>query len=62
MAFSGTYSFSKVLNITMSAYLLEIVYAGIFVFPAWLFIIILKRHERIDAYDYKTNFNPFILK
>ena len=42
-----------------STYSLEIVYAVFLVVPVALIAKFLKRTEKIDVYDYDTNFNPF---
>jgi uncharacterized integral membrane protein (TIGR00697 family) len=59
LAFSSVASFLVVFKLIVSAYTLEMFYAFIFVFPAWMIILILKRNENMDAYDYDTNFNIF---
>jgi hypothetical protein len=61
IAFTSISTFLDVVKITSSAYLLELVYAAIFVIPTALLVAFLKKHERIDAYDHDTNFNPFKL-
>lgn len=50
---------ANTLYIFLNAYTLEVIYALIFVIPAQLIIIILKRAEGIDAYDYGVSYNPF---
>lgn len=61
MAFTGIGTFLDVLKITLSAYALEMFYASIFVVPAALLAALLKNREKIDAFDFKTNYNPFRL-
>lgn len=45
-----------------STYTLEILYAFFLVIPAALTANFLKQNEKIDVYDYNTNFNPFALR
>ena len=59
LAFTGTMALGHVWNLIASAYLLEIFYAFIFVWPGWVLILYLKKKEHIDVYDYNTNDNPF---
>lgn len=58
-AFTGTTSLLNVAKIAGSAYILEIAYACIFVWPGWMLIIFLKKAEKIDVYDYNIDYNPF---
>ena len=59
LAFLHFTTFHSVLHIILSAYLLELIYAVIFVVPAQLLCIILKQAENRDAYDYNVNYNIF---
>ncbi len=67
VSFTGIIAFSSVLagghvfHIIIDAYILEIAYALIFVFPAQLLVTILKKSEAIDAYDTGIKYNPFKL-
>jgi len=61
LAFSGYSNFATNLRIAATTYGLLVAYAVILVWPTWLFTATLKRKERIDVYDIKTNFNPFRL-
>lgn len=45
-----------------STYALEIFYALALVIPAAIIASFLKKSEKIDVYDYHTNFNPFNFK
>lgn len=45
-----------------STYLLEILYAFILVIPSAFIARFLKYTEKVDVYDYNTNFNPFKIK
>ena len=59
LAFSSVVPLITVSKIIFHAYLLELIYAVIFVIPAAFLIIVLKRHDNKDAYDYGTNYNVF---
>lgn len=59
IAFMPFINIKETMEIFINAYLLEIVYAIIFVYPAQLFVSFLKRSEGIDAYDYGVSYNPF---
>jgi len=58
-AFTGTMSLFNVAKVAGSAYVLEIFYAFVFVWPGWILIIFLKKAEKIDIYDYHVDYNPF---
>ncbi|MBS0350087.1 MAG: queuosine precursor transporter [Proteobacteria bacterium] len=61
IAFVPFIHFKATMKVFADAYLLEIIYAMIFVLPAQLFVMILKRADGIDAYDYGVSYNPFKL-
>lgn len=61
LAFFGITPYLMVLKVILYAYLLELFYAAIFAIPALFIIMMLKRLEKIDAYDYNINYNPFKL-
>lgn len=58
-AFTGTIALHDVVKVAASAYVLEIAYAILFVWPGWWLILFLKKAEGLDVYDYKVNYNPF---
>ncbi len=58
-AFTGTISFMHVVKVVSSAYIMELFYAFIFVWPGWMLILFLKKAENIDTYDYNIDYNPF---
>lgn len=60
-AFYGTMSLSALMHMMLSVYILNIVYSFFASFPANLVAIFLKHFEKLDHYDYGTNFNPFKL-
>ncbi len=59
MAFHNLSSSKDLMRIMISAYVLEVVYSFVFVWPAWLIIYYLKKIDATDAYDYKISYNPF---
>lgn len=59
VAFTGKLPALSMLRLFVSAYGLEIIYAFIFVWPGLMLVRILKRSEKIDAFDYDINYNPF---
>jgi len=58
----GTVDAHTALNMFFSIYGLELLYACIMVWPAWLLSGFLKIKENLDVYDINTNFNPFNLE
>lgn len=59
IAFMPFLNVKNTFHILLDAYLLEIIYALIFVFPAQLLVNSLRKEEGIDAYDYGISYNPF---
>ena len=60
--YSGTVDTQASLSMFFSIYALELLYAAITAWPAWLIAGYLKIKERLDVYDLNTNFNPFNFK
>lgn len=58
-AFTGTMSLGQVTKVAASAYVLELIYAAVFVWPGWMIIIYLKKNENLDVYDHQVKYNPF---
>ena len=58
-AFTHYIHIRNTLHIFLNAYLLEIIYALIFAYPAQLLVTYLKNSEGIDIYDYSISYNPF---
>ena len=58
LAFWGVSSKMDVLKIMTSAYVVEIGYAFIFVWPACLLVYYLKKYDKFDAYDIGVSYNP----
>lgn len=61
IAFVHFFKIKMTTRLFMDAYLLEIIYAFIFVIPAQLIVNYLRDKENIDAYDYGISYNPFKL-
>lgn len=59
LSFAGTMPMDHIVKMMSSAYLLELFYAFIFVWPGWMLILFLKKAEGIDAYDHDINYSPF---
>ena len=59
LAFSSTLDVKSLMQVLVSAYGLELVYAFIFVWPGWALSSFLKRAENLDVFDYNINYNPF---
>jgi queuosine precursor transporter len=59
IAFFPFIKMQMTLKIFVHAYILEIFYAFLFVFPAKYLVDFLRSKEQIDAYDYGVNYNPF---
>lgn len=62
IAFYGKIPFGQMMHLIGSAYMLELFYAVLFVYPAFFIAEYIKRKEKIDVYDLGTNFNPFKLE
>lgn len=60
IAFSGLYSWPLVGSIIISNYLFKVGVEVLFTPVIYKVVGILKNKEKIDYYDYKTNFNPFL--
>ena len=59
IAFLPYINFKMTMKVFIDAYILEIIYAFLFVVPAMLLVNFLRRKEKIDAYDYGISYNPF---
>ena len=59
IAFVPFIQFKASMHVFINAYVLEIIYACLFVYPAQKFVGFLKRSEGIDVYDYGISYNPF---
>jgi uncharacterized integral membrane protein (TIGR00697 family) len=59
IAFAGVLPFPVLVIMMLSHWLLKSAYEAIATPLTYLVVNYLKRKEKIDVYDYKTNFNPF---
>lgn len=59
IAFLPFIKLQMTMKVFTHAYLLEIIYAILFVYPAKIIVNFLRRKEKIDAYDYGISYNPF---
>ena len=59
IAFTPIINVGNTARVFLNAYLLEIFYAFLFVYPATILVKFLKKSEGIDAYDYDISYNPF---
>lgn len=59
IAFLPYIKFKMTMQVFIDAYVLEIIYAILFVVPAKLLVNFLHQKEKIDAYDYGISYNPF---
>jgi uncharacterized integral membrane protein (TIGR00697 family) len=59
IAFLPFIKMQMTMKVFVHAYILEIFYALLFVFPAKYLVDFLRNTEQIDAYDYGVSYNPF---
>lgn len=59
IAFLPFIEIQMTMRVFIHAYLLEVVYALLFVLPAKYLVDFLRNKEKIDAYDYGISYNPF---
>lgn len=62
IAFTGVLPFTLVTSIIISGYLFKLAIEVLFTPVTYFVVNKLKKIEDEDYYDYKTNFNPFVLK
>lgn len=60
VAFGGIYSTSTIMAIIVFNYIFKVGFETIVTPLTYAAINYLKKHEKADVYDYKTNFNPFV--
>jgi uncharacterized integral membrane protein (TIGR00697 family) len=61
IGFSGTASWSTLANLAVTAYIGKVIYEVVATPVTYAVVGFLKRSEGLDAFDYKSNFNPFHL-
>ncbi|NNM58632.1 MAG: queuosine precursor transporter [Legionellales bacterium] len=59
LMFLGKMSYQELLSIAFNGWLFKMVFAFIYVIPAWYVVAYLKNIDKVDYYDFITNFNPF---
>jgi queuosine precursor transporter len=59
VAFGGVYSWNMVMAIISFNYVFKVVFEIIVTPLTYVIVRYLKQNEKVDVYDYKTNFNPF---
>ncbi|MEA2015468.1 MAG: queuosine precursor transporter [Actinomycetota bacterium] len=60
IAFLGVYDISMVLLIIISNYIFKVSLEILFTPITYKIVAYLKRAEKVDWFDYRTNFNPFV--
>jgi queuosine precursor transporter len=60
VAFAGVYSWDIVWLLIISNYVFKVAFEVILTPVTYAVVSYLKRIEKTDVYDYKTNFNPFL--
>jgi uncharacterized integral membrane protein (TIGR00697 family) len=61
IGFSGTASWPTLANLAVTAYIGKVIYEVVATPVTYAVVGFLKRSEALDAFDYKSNFNPFHL-
>jgi hypothetical protein len=61
IGFGGTASWSTLANLAVTAYFGKVIYEVVATPVTYAVVGFLKRSEGLDAFDYKSNFNPFHL-
>lgn len=62
IGYQKTVSGGEAFRMFVTIYLIELFYAFITAWPAWLLSGYLKLKENIDVYDFDTSFNPFSIR
>jgi hypothetical protein len=60
IGFYGVVSVSTILRLIVSGYLAKVLYETVMTPLTYAVVNFLKRRERVDYFDYETNFSPFI--
>ncbi|MFA6409597.1 MAG: queuosine precursor transporter [Gammaproteobacteria bacterium] len=61
LAFYGALSWHELFSLMLAVFLFKIFYQVVLLPLIYLIVRFLKKHEGVDIYDRKTNFNPFKL-
>lgn len=62
IAFLGVWSFSQVLTVLATNYLLKVIWEAVLTPVTYRVVAMLKRAEGVDVYDAETNFTPFSVR
>ena len=60
VAFAGIYSWDIIWLLIVSNYIFKVGFEVVLTPVTYKVVAFLKRHDSVDVYDYKTNFNPFV--
>jgi hypothetical protein len=60
IGFYGVVPVNTIIRLIISGYLAKVIYETIMTPFTYLVVGFLKRKERVDYFDYKTDFNPFV--
>jgi queuosine precursor transporter len=59
-AFYGTRPVDVIVKLIVAGYLIKVAYETLMTPATYAIVNFLKRSERVDYFDYETNFNPFV--
>jgi uncharacterized integral membrane protein (TIGR00697 family) len=62
ISFAGQVSRHTLIQLILSSYLIKVVYEGLATPLTYAGVAWLKGREGVDAFDTRTNFNPFVLR
>jgi uncharacterized integral membrane protein (TIGR00697 family) len=60
VGFYGVVPVSTIVRLIISGYLAKVIYEAVMTPLTYLVVDFLKRKEKVDYFDYKTDFNPFV--
>jgi uncharacterized integral membrane protein (TIGR00697 family) len=60
VGFYGVVPVSTIIRLIISGYLAKVIYEAVMTPLTYLVVDFLKRKEKVDYFDYKTDFNPFV--
>lgn len=60
VGFYGVVPVSTIVRLIISGYLAKVIYEAVMTPLTYLVVDFLKRKEKVDHFDYKTDFNPFV--
>jgi uncharacterized PurR-regulated membrane protein YhhQ (DUF165 family) len=60
VGFYGVVPVSTIIRLIISGYLAKVIYEALMTPLTYLVVDFLKRKEKVDYFDYKTDFNPFV--